>query len=63
MVNSMLCLSRKYDGGGRGGGGGRPSRRDDYRGYRRSPSPYRHRRRYSRSRSYSPRKFWIWIDL
>jgi len=47
---------KKYDGGGgRGGGGGGGRRRDDYRGYRRSPSPYRHRRRYSRSRSYSPR--------
>jgi len=31
--------------------------RDDYRGYRRSPSPYARRRRHSRSRSYSPRKF------
>jgi len=35
----------------------RNRRRDDYRGYRRSPSPYYRRRpRYSRSRSYSPRK-------
>jgi len=45
-------------GGYRGSGGG--GRRDDYRdrdrGYRRSPSPYRSRRRYTRSRSYSPRK-------
>jgi len=33
-------------------------RRDDYRGYRRSPSPYyRRRSRHSRSRSYSPRKY------
>jgi len=33
-------------------------RRDDYRGYRRSPSPYyRRRARYSRSRSYSPRRY------
>ena len=36
---------------------GKPRRRrDDYRGYRRSPSPYARRRRHSRSRSYSPRK-------
>jgi len=40
---------------------GKPRRRrDDYRGYRRSPSPYyrrsHYRPRYSRSRSYSPRK-------
>jgi len=37
---------------------GKPRRRrDDYRGYRRSPSPYYRRRRYSRSRSYSPRRY------
>lgn len=42
----------------RGGYGRR--RRDDYRGYRRSPSPYYNRRRsrHSRSRSYSPRKYY-----
>jgi transformer-2 protein len=37
---------------------GKPRRRrDDYRGYRRSPSPYYRRRRHSRSRSYSPRRY------
>jgi len=38
---------------------GKPTRRRDdyYRGYRRSPSPHHRRRRHSRSRSYSPRRY------
>lgn len=50
----IIYLSDYYDGGYRGGGGGRGGH---YR-ERRSPSYYKSRSRYerSRSRSYSPRK-------
>ena len=66
--NISVLFSSRGGGGYRGGGGGY-ERRDHggYRGggghdrYRRSPSPYHRRddyRRRSRSRSYSPRKFY-----
>lgn len=53
IINKELCFSDYYDGGYRGGGG----RGGHYR-ERRSPSYYKNRSRYerSRSRSFSPRK-------